>query len=291
MVKIEAITGKYMYLTVQGVEYRVYFEENGKGIPLVCQHTAGCDGRQWRHLFNDKDITSKYRVIAFDLPYHGKSLPPESVEWWTQEYKLTKKFMLDFHTEFCRALELVGPVYIGCSMGGSLAPDLALERPDLYKAVIGIESGMGVGQAMSAAMQPMLHMLNHPRISNEFKAASMTSLMAPTSPEKYRRETIWVYSSNAPSVFEGDLYYYITDHDMNDGSAKKIDTSRVGVYMLTGEYDASNTTEDSRKLAEHIKGAKYSPMKELGHFGMTENFQLLKKHLMPMLDEIASKRK
>ena len=40
-VKIEPIIGKYMYLTVKGIEYRIYYEEAGQGIPLVLGHTAG----------------------------------------------------------------------------------------------------------------------------------------------------------------------------------------------------------------------------------------------------------
>ena len=56
MARIETVTGRYVYVEVDGVEYRVYYEENGEGIPLVCQHTAGSDGRQYRHLLNDEEI-------------------------------------------------------------------------------------------------------------------------------------------------------------------------------------------------------------------------------------------
>ena len=97
MAKFEAAIGRYVWLEIQGVEYRVYFEEAGHGIPLICQHTAGSDGKQWRHFLTDPDITSRFRVIVPDLPYHGKSLPPESQEWWAQEYRLTKSFFIDFH--------------------------------------------------------------------------------------------------------------------------------------------------------------------------------------------------
>jgi hypothetical protein len=41
MAKFEAAIGRYVWLEIQGVEYRVYFEEAGQGIPLICQHTAG----------------------------------------------------------------------------------------------------------------------------------------------------------------------------------------------------------------------------------------------------------
>jgi hypothetical protein len=47
MAKFEAAIGRYVWLEIQGVEYRVYFEEAGQGIPLICQHTAGSDGKQW----------------------------------------------------------------------------------------------------------------------------------------------------------------------------------------------------------------------------------------------------
>jgi pimeloyl-ACP methyl ester carboxylesterase len=289
MIRFETVMGKYIYIVVQGVEYRVYFEENGQWIPIVCQHTAGSNGEQWRHLLNDKEITSKYRVIVPDLPYHGKSLPPESIEWWKQEYRLSRSFLLDFHTEFCRALGLESPVYIGCSMGGSLAPDLALERPDLYKAVIGVEAGLGYGSAADKVAST-LNYFNHPRIGNDYKAWTMWGLCAPTSPEKFRRKTIWEYSQNSPCVFKGDLYYYYIDHDMTHGRAQRIDTSRLAVYLLTGEYDASCRIEDTEKLAEQIKGAKFIPMMGIGHFAMSENFETFKAFLMPVLDEIARER-
>jgi hypothetical protein len=46
MTKRDPITGGYVYLTVDDIEYRVYVEEAGVGIPLLLQHTAGSDGRQ-----------------------------------------------------------------------------------------------------------------------------------------------------------------------------------------------------------------------------------------------------
>ena len=95
-VKIEPIIGKYMYLTVKGIEYRIYYEEAGQGIPLVLGHTAGADGREYRRLLNDPDVTKNFRCIAFDLPFHGKSLPPENDAWWEKEYNMYTDDMLAF---------------------------------------------------------------------------------------------------------------------------------------------------------------------------------------------------
>ena len=49
MAVIEPILGRYLHLTLDGRPHRVYFEEAGQGWPLVCLHTAGADGRQFRH--------------------------------------------------------------------------------------------------------------------------------------------------------------------------------------------------------------------------------------------------
>lgn len=287
----EAITGRYLWLEVSGTRYRVYIEQAGDGIPLVCQHTAGADTRQWRHLMNDPDVTRRFRVIAADLPFHGKSVPPEDVEWWKQEYRLTKAFLLAFHAALCSALELDAPVYLGCSVGGHLAPDLALERPELYSAVIGVQSGLGFAPELSAAMQPHLEYLHHPRIGNDFKGASMRGLCGPHSPEPSVRETTYVYSSNAPAVFKGDLYYYFNDHTLTAADAARIDTRRVAVYFLTGEYDPTTSPAETRLLADAVAGSHFTPMKGMGHFGMSEDYANFHHYLLPVLDDIAQKRR
>ena len=42
---IEPIVGRYVHVEIGGETHRIYFEENGAGIPLVCLHTAGSDGQ------------------------------------------------------------------------------------------------------------------------------------------------------------------------------------------------------------------------------------------------------
>jgi pimeloyl-ACP methyl ester carboxylesterase len=277
--RFDDATGRYVYLSIDGVEYRVYFEENGAGIPLLLQHTAGADGRQWRHVLNDREISSRFRVIAYDLPYHGKSLPPDGVEWWKTEYRLTKDFLMKVPVTLSRELDLDRPVFMGSSIGGHLAIDLALHHPDDFRAVIGLEASA----ATPGGYQPFWH---HPRISNEFKSSVMYGLMSPTSPEQLRRETAWVYSQGAPPVFKGDLYYYSVDHDLSH-TAGQIDTSKCAVHILCGEYDWSATPDMARALADRIKGATYRDMPRLGHFPMSENPGLFLEYIRPVLSSIA----
>jgi pimeloyl-ACP methyl ester carboxylesterase len=281
MARFADVTGRYVYLAIDGVEYRVYFEEAGRGIPLILQHTAGADGRQWRHLLEDSDVTSRFRTIALDLPYHGKSLPPASVEWWKREYRLDQAFFMKLIVTLARELGLERPVYMGCSMGGHLAGDLAFHHADEFRAVIGLE-----GALTSKGQDSILPWFWHPRLGNESKPSLMYTLTAPQSPERFRQETIWVYSQGAPPVFKGDLHYYAVEHDLT-GKAGSIDTRKVAVYLLGGEYDWSATPADVRALAEQIPGAHFQEMKGVGHFPMSENPEAFKRYILPVLAEIA----
>jgi len=276
--------GRYLELSVQGVRYEVYFEQAGnpEGIPLVLQHTAGSDGRQWRHLLEDDRVGRDFLLLAYDLPYHAKSLPPVGVEWWRQEYRLTKSFLLDFVVAFVRALDLENPVYMGSSIGGHLALDLALYRPGLFQAVVGLEAAI-----KSEAGD--VDVLDHPRISSSFKGDLMVGLTSPSAPEAYRREVGWCYSQGAPPVFRGDLNYWAVDHDLGE-RAPEIDTTKTSVYLLTGEYDAATPPALSEAVARQIPGAVYRTMKGLGHFPMSEDPERFFGYIEPVLSEIVGRR-
>jgi pimeloyl-ACP methyl ester carboxylesterase len=286
MTKRDPITGGYVYLTVDDIEYRVYVEEAGVGIPLLLQHTAGSDGRQYRHLLCDPEVTSRFRCIAYDLPYHGKSLPPYGVEWWAQEYNLTRDRILAFPNAISDALELHRPVYMGSSMGGHAAIDLAHDYPERYRATIAVEGALrSATEYVEVGMDGIRREFDNPNVSRNSIGAAMLLNMSPYSPEPAVREVQWEYMQGGPGIFAGDLYYYY-DHDMTPEQAAEIDTRKCMLYLLTGEYDPNTSPAETQAVADMVKGCKFIPMPKLGHFPATENYPEFRKHLLPVLDEI-----
>jgi pimeloyl-ACP methyl ester carboxylesterase len=278
----EPIVGRYLHLALSGRPHRLYVEEAGRGIPLVCLHTAGADGRQFRHILNDPAITDHYRVIVFDMPWHGKSLPPEGHE--REEYKLTTSAYTQMVLDVCGALDLERPVVMGCSIGGRLVLNLAAEHAERFRALIGLES--------ADYQQPWYDTawLHRPDVhGGEICAALVSGMMAPQSPAVSRHETLWMYKSGGPGVFKGDLHFYRVDGDLRD-RVPEIDTRRCPLYMLTGEYDFSCTPADTERTAAKIAGAKVTIMKELGHFPMSENPAQFRRYILPVLDEIRALR-
>ncbi|MEJ2377920.1 MAG: alpha/beta fold hydrolase [Pseudolabrys sp.] len=87
---------------------------------------------------NDERITKDFRVIVFDMPWHGKSSPPAG--WQDEEYKLSAGDYVRLIVEVANALALDKPVAMGCSIGGRIVLHLACEHPDRFRALIGLET-------------------------------------------------------------------------------------------------------------------------------------------------------
>lgn len=283
MADLEPITGRYLRLTLGGRPHRVYFEEAGQGIPLVCLHTAGADGRQFRHLMNDAEVTRHYRVLAFDMPWHGKSLPPAG--WQDEEYRLTTAAYVDMIRAFVQALGLARPAVLGCSIGGKVVLELARLHAAEFRALIGLEAA-----DYQAPWYDDTGWLHRPDVhGGEICGAMMSGLVAPQSPAETRWDTLWMYMQGGPGVFKGDLYFYRAEGDLR-GRLGAIDTAVCPLYLLTGEYDFSCTPEDTLRTAAEIKGTRVTVMKEIGHFPMSENPAQFRRYILPVLDEIRARR-
>ena len=280
---VEPIVGRYTTVSIRGEDCRIYFEEAGEGIPLLCLHTAGSDTRQFRHLMCDEDVTKKFRVIAFDMPWHGKSYPP--VGWEKREYQLTTELYVATIRSFSGAIGLDRPVAMGCSIGGRIILQLAHGHGREFRALIGLESADFQQPWYDATW---LHRSDvH---GGEVCAALVSGLIAPQSPDVHRHETLWQYMQSGPGIFRGDLYFYRVDCDLR-GKLGGIDTSVCPLYLLTGEYDFSCRPEDTRRTAKTIPGVKVKVMKEVGHFPMSENPAQFKKYILPVLNEISKRGK
>ena len=278
---LDPIIGRYVHVRLGGRAHRLYFEEAGSGIPLVCLHTAGADGRQFRHLMTDAEITEHFRVLAFDLPWHGKSTPPEG--WEHEEYRLTTRSYTEAIRVFCAALDLERPAVLGCSIGGRIVLNLAIEHAEEFRALIGLEA---------ADFQQSWYdtvWLHRPDVhGSEVCAGLVSGLMAPQSPAASRWETLWQYMQGGPGVFKGDLYFYRVDGDLRD-RVGRIDTRRCPLYLLTGEYDFSCAPEDTLRTARQIAGAETVIMEKVGHFPMSENPAQFRRYILPVLERIRAR--
>jgi len=276
---MESTAGRYVWVTVDDRPYRVYYERAGDGdVPLLCLHTAGADSRQWRHVLTDPALGEQFTIYAFDLPWHGRSFPPmdERTDWRDEEYRLTTDEYAAYVVRFVDALNLQNPVAVGCSMGGAIVLELAAAYDDLFRGVVGLES-------TAFAPERDIGYLDDPSLNAEVVRAEWADgLQAPESPDRFTRESWWVYSQGGPGVYTGDLYFYATDWDGRE-MVSDIDTDACSVHLLTGEYDYSALPSDAAFVGERIDGASVEIMDGVGHFPMVENPERFREYILPAL--------
>ncbi len=272
--KIEPIRGGYVNVQADGEDFRIFYEEAGTGVPLICLHTACADSRQYRYLLNDPEVTSRFRVVAFDMPYHGRSNPPEN--WWLKKYQLTTKRYMATIRAVWEALDLDRPVILGCSMGGCIVLKAAIDWQGDIRGVIGLESAAN----LPGRYQKFLH---HPAVHGGELVATWTfGLNSPHSPEDGKRQNWWYYAQGGPGVYAGDAMF-AAGFDVREDLGT-IDTKKCKVSLLTGEYDYSATPEMTQFVADRIPGCRYTLMPGMGHFPTIEDYPTFRKFLLPELD-------
>jgi pimeloyl-ACP methyl ester carboxylesterase len=277
---IEPIAGHYAAIDIEGRRHRIYFEQAGAGRDLLFLHTAGSDTRQFRSLMNDAALLRGWRMTAFDLPWHGKSLPPH--DGVPGEWSLNTNRYVACIDAVIRGLGLQRPVLMGSSMGGQICLEMVFRFPDTLGGVVACEACDRItGREVPFAKHALY---NQALAVPEW----IYGLMSPSTPRSRATEIWWEYSQGGYGIFHGDIDFYAHEWDARERIAR-IDTRRCPVTMLTGEYDFSCTPEMSRLTAAKIPGAQFVEMKGLGHFPMTENPEAFLDYLRPALSKLASK--
>ena len=135
---IEPMVGRYVHVDIDGETHRIYFEENGAGIPLVCLHTAGSDGRQWRHLLADEEFARN--SASSPSTCRGTANPIRRRAGTARNIGSRPRATPRPIRAFCTALRLEKPVVMGCSIGGRIVLNLAIDHAAEFRALIGLEA-------------------------------------------------------------------------------------------------------------------------------------------------------
>jgi Predicted hydrolases or acyltransferases (alpha/beta hydrolase superfamily) len=258
--------------------FEVYADRAGRGdMPLVFLHTAGADARQFQAQMADTALAADYALHAMDLPFHGRSLP--ALDWDGAPYVLTADRYAGWVIAYLEQVVGAPAILAGCSMGAAITLEIAARRPDLLIGALAIEPPY---QSKGRVNRGQNDVAVHAGLHN---GAFVRGLMAPTSPESYRRRASWIYAQGAPGVYQADLGFYSLEFD-GAVTAPRIDAQALPVVLLCGRYDYSATPEDGATLAALMPGASQIILPDLGHFPMTEHPDLFAAPLDKALETI-----
>jgi pimeloyl-ACP methyl ester carboxylesterase len=109
-------------------------DDEGQGPPVLLLHGLGVDRRSWR--LQRAALVGAYRVVSVDLRGHGDSSR-------VAESYAIPQLAADV-AALIEALALPATHVVGLSLGGMVALQLAIDRPELVRSLVIINSGPSV---------------------------------------------------------------------------------------------------------------------------------------------------
>jgi pimeloyl-ACP methyl ester carboxylesterase len=234
--------GKYQ--NVNGI--KLYYEEYGKGTPLLLIHGGLSSIKDVGSLI--PDLSKKFRVIAVDCPGYGRSEQADSLSY---------QLMADYFSKMIDLLKLDSVYVVGYSDGGNVALLLAADRPDkVKKAAIFAAASNTSGYSPEATAG--LGQLNPETIENYFKWWLEPHLKVTPQKDKWKKFiTDFARMCAVPVI-------------VPDDKLKKISAK---VLIIQGDNDIVKP-EHSLQLHQAIKGSQLCIVPAASHFILYERPEL-----------------
>jgi pimeloyl-ACP methyl ester carboxylesterase len=249
------IVGRYINVG----EVELYYEENtpASGPAIVCVHIAGRESRQYHGMM--EGFGSRVRLLAPDMPAHGKSRPLPGNRAIDDRAQYT-----DFLWGFMSALGVEDACVLGCSLGGNLMFDLAQRYP--VKAVITLQ-GLDYTPSISAVARTFM---NHPHVSLQHSHLDYSvSLMGSGADEAARDFVKWGVCQEIAVTKKADLGMY-NGFDVRGGMGG----ITCPVLMIRGLEDWIVDAEANAETLARITRSSRLAYREIpgtGHFPAVEN--------------------
>lgn len=123
---------------------RLAAEAAGEGTPVVLLHAGVCDRRMWRSQL-EAVAHAGFRAVAYDRRGHGETLHAD--ERWSQ--------LGDLDAVLDRVAPRTQAILVGCSLGGGIAVDAALERPSRVRGLVLVAPSVSGGPEPATLPEPI----------------------------------------------------------------------------------------------------------------------------------------
>ena len=247
------------YLELEGAG--AFVEEWGQGPTVLCLHTAGQNGVQWRRA-GQALAARGWRVLIPDLPGHGRSEPaPGGPIRDLGEYGA-----------WCVALlrQMGGdrPAVVGCSIGGKIALDIACRIGASLRGVVAMAADGGMdqrtGAALARSMARELEDCASPSRSDRTYLGTL-AVIGRTVPAPRRELIATMHRREDPAITHNDLIGWANFDRWAD-----LPAIRCPVRLMVGADDLWMVPDRVERTAAQIPGARYTLLDGIGHYPMEE---------------------
>ena len=231
---------------------------------LILIHGTGGSRLTWR--CQTRPLDKNINIAALELPGHGETPGPplDTIAGYA-----------DWTTRVLEALPLATrPVLGGISMGGAVAMETALAKPDLLAGLILIATGARL------CIDPDLVQ----GLEKDFLGAISgfaESIFTPKINQTTVRQSFEVMAAAGPEVILADLR---CSHDFN--RQNQVRNIQVPALVLCGEQDRLTPPELSIFLADKIPGGRLEIIKRAGHMPHIEQWATVNRAILNFIQAL-----
>ena len=233
------------YLDVDG--NRLFYSDQGDpaGPALLLIHGAGGSHLVWPAAL--RRLAGR-RVLALDLPGHGRSAPPG---------RRALAHYARVVAAFVAALGLPDVVLAGHSMGGAIALTVALEPPAALRGLV----LLGVG----ARLRVNDVLLGGALSDLQRAAAFIVDYGFAAAPEEMRRQTRQAIVATGPMTVFGDFLAC-----QGFDARARLPGIHLPALVISGAADRLSPPREAEALAAGLPHARLARLDDTGHFSMLE---------------------
>ena len=233
----------------------------GAGATVLCLHTAGQNGVQWRRA-GQALAERGWRVLIPDLPGHGRSEPaPNGPIRDLGEYGAWCVALL-------RQMGADRAAVVGCSIGGKIALDIACRIGSSLRGVVAMAADAGLdrraGAAFARSMERELEDSAAPSRSDRTYLGTL-AVIGRTVPVARRTLIATMHRREDPAITHNDLIGWANFDRWSDVSA-----IRCPVHLVVGADDLWMSPDRVALTAAQIPGARHTVLEGIGHYPMEE---------------------
>lgn len=239
---------------------RIHYERSGKGFPVLFIHAGIADSRMWEP--QAKAFDKQFDMVRPDLRGFGDTaLPPAPYSGIADLVALLDHLRID------RAH------VVGCSMGGTLAIDLALEHPQLVGRLVLIAAGVS-GSNLGAADSALFTEIEEADKAGDMDAVNRAEVRLWVDGPR-RRE------GSAPATVRAlvlDMNGRSLHTDWSSAESKPIDRPAIGrlgeistpTLVIVGDEDLPHCLANADVITSKVPGARKVIIKDAGHLPSLE---------------------
>ena len=267
------------FISVKNID--IHYRDEGNqtdSIPIILIHGTGAS----LHTFDDWTNKLKYskRVIRLDLPAYGLTGPFVDRDYSILNYT-------SFLKEFLETLDIKQCIIAGNSLGGEIAWNFALEKPDIVKKLILINSG---GFPSSSKSVPIAFRLAQTPVINKVVRFITPFFVVRSSVENVFFDKSKVTDSLVERYFdlclrEGNRQAFIDRLGIGKrNNYINISNIKQPTLILWGADDLLIPVENAYKFQNSLPNNKLVILENSGHVPMEENpFESIK-HVIEFLN-------